>query len=205
MDRLPTVKRAIISMAVLGLGSSACKGGQSKDESPPPRQRVDAVEAAAKPTVDLAGFCDERPSVDEAKSFAMPPLDGGSAPAAAGWRWINVWATWCKPCVEELPLLAGWQEKLERDRVSLDVVFLSVDDAASDIDVFRKEHPAAPESLRLDSRDNLGPWLETLGLGESTALPIQLFIDDAGKLRCTRLGPVSERDYDTIVALVREG
>jgi thiol-disulfide isomerase/thioredoxin len=205
MDRLSSVRRTLPIVALAGVVIQAgCKGGSGGD-TPPPRRRVDAVEAPSKPKVDLAGFCDERPSLDEAKTFAMPALDGKPMGPTSSWRWINVWATWCKPCVEELPLLAGWRTTLERDRVPLDIVFLSVDESADLIEQFRTTHPETPASEHIAEPDALAPWLEALGLGESTALPIQLFVDPDDKLRCVRLGQVSERDYDTVVALVREG
>ena len=37
---------------------------------------------------------------------------------------INVWATWCGPCVEEFPIIMGLAEKHEED---LDVMFISGD------------------------------------------------------------------------------
>lgn len=206
MDRLSPLRSAAIVGVVMVVGSPGCKGGAGDGETPPPRRRVDAVEAASKPRVDLDGFCDERPSTTDAKDFAMPALaDGAATRSRERWQWVNVWATWCKPCIEELPLLGGWRAALQQDRVPLEIVFLSVDDTADAVAEFRTEHPDAPESHRIADRDGLAPWLGTLGLGESTALPIHLFVDPEGKLRCVRLGQVGERDYETIAALVREG
>ena len=31
--------------------------------------------------------------------------DGGASPSASAWTWLNLWATWCTPCVEEMDLL----------------------------------------------------------------------------------------------------
>ena len=33
----------------------------------------------------------------------------------AGWRWVNLWATWCTPCVEEMALLRQWRDGFARD------------------------------------------------------------------------------------------
>ena len=40
---------------------------------------------------------------------------------------VNVWATWCEPCVEELPLLASVHRELQGPRFS--VLAISVDSA----------------------------------------------------------------------------
>lgn len=202
MDRLSTLIGTIACISLSGTG--ACKDA-GDGEAPPPRRRVDAVQAKAEPKTDLAGFCDHRAEGDDARSFSMPTLAGGSVPSSTGWQWVNVWATWCKPCVEELPLLKGWRSRFEEDRLPLDVVFLSVDDAQDEVDAFRSAHPQAPESHRIADREALGPWLTALGLGESTALPIHLFVDPEGKLRCVRLGQIGDRDYDNVAVLVREG
>lgn len=182
----------------------ACDDGSSKDAAPTPRRRVDAVPAKAKPKVDLQGFCDHRFEGAEAKPFALPELAEGKAQGGQGWRWVNVWATWCKPCIEELPLIDGWRDRFRKDGVSLELVFVSVDESADDIEAFRQKHPKTPEGARIADHEALGPWLQSLGLGESTALPIHLFVDPQDKLRCIRLGQVNERDYDNVAGLVSQ-
>lgn len=50
---------------------------------------------------------------------------------------INFWASWCPPCVEEMPSL----EKLHRalDGKGLEIVGVSVDESLEDIEKFRSE------------------------------------------------------------------
>ncbi len=51
---------------------------------------------------------------------------------------LNFWATWCAPCVEEMPSL----EKLHRTlgEKGLQVIAVSVDERREDIESFREEH-----------------------------------------------------------------
>ncbi len=60
--------------------------------------------------------------------FSLPALDGGLAGPAA-WRGrtvvLNVWATWCPPCREEIPSLQRLSDQLGEERFL--VVGLSVD------------------------------------------------------------------------------
>ena len=51
---------------------------------------------------------------------------------------LNFWATWCPPCVEEMPSLQRLQDLLEDD--GLKVVAVSVDERYSDIPPFVAEH-----------------------------------------------------------------
>ena len=51
---------------------------------------------------------------------------------------LNFWATWCPPCVEEMPSLQRLQDLLGED--GLKVVAVSVDERYSDIPPFVAEH-----------------------------------------------------------------
>lgn len=191
MDRLPT-------LILLGL-LPACDGGGNKPP-PPPASRFDAVAAAPKKEANIADFCEEQPN----KPFAWPELDGPE-PAHAGWRWVNVWATWCGPCVEEMPRLAGWESKLTAEGSAVDVQFLSVDDAASKVTEFRAAHPGSPEGPRMKDVAALSPWLASVGLDDTAALPIHIFVDPQDQIRCVRMGSVSEHDYDVIKKVIAGG
>lgn len=197
MDRL--------SLVIVAALAGGCDGDGKAAPSDAGRSRVDVVTAKG-PKVDIAGFCDVQADATTAKPMVFPALDGAAAPGkASGWRWINVWATWCKPCIEELPMLAALRSKFDGDHLPLELVFLSVDAAADDVTAFRKAHPDAPEGLRIKDANGLGAWLQSIGLDEGSVLPIHLFVDGEQKIRCVRMGAVSERDYDTVRGLVRAG
>ncbi len=194
MDRLsPVGPLALITL----LG--ACSG-ETKTEKPtqPAPSRVDAVVAAPKKAVSTEGFCDSNPK----KPFAMPPLDGAAPAAATTWRWVNVWATWCGPCVEEMPRVAGWEAKLNAEGTPMDLEFLSVDATADDVTKFRSAHPDAPQGSRLQNLDQLSPWLASIGLDDNAVLPLQLFVNPAGELACVRMGAVSDDDYEIVKAVL---
>jgi thiol-disulfide isomerase/thioredoxin len=196
MDRLSTLIFAVVLGACDGGGEAPTKGAGDP--------RVDAV--AKKATkVDLEGFCDVHAPAATAKSIVLPELSGSAPPAASGWRWINVWATWCKPCIEELPMLAKLRDRFAGDHLPLELVFLSVDGTADDVASYRKAHPDTPDSLQIKDAATLGAWLQSVGLSEDSALPIHLFVDDAQKIRCVRMGGVAEHDYDVVRGMVRQG
>ena len=188
MDRLPLV--------VLFL--AACEGGENKPP-PPPATRFDAVAAAPTKEANTAEFCEARPN----KPFAFPELDGPApAPPLSGWRWINVWATWCGPCVEEMPLISSWETKLSAEGAQVDLQFLSVDDTADKVTTFRGTHPSTPESARIKSLDLLSPWLGSVGLDDSAVLPLHLFVNPKGDLTCVRMGSVGDADYEVVKAVL---
>lgn len=201
MDRLSTLVLGA-ALAILAALAAGCD-----DDAPVAKSggsRVDAVVAKA-PKVDLEGFCDVHADAKTARSMVLPELAEAPPASSPGWRWINVWATWCRPCVEELPLLDGLRARFAADHLPLQLQFLSVDAGAEEVDAFRKAHPNTPASLRIKDAGTLAQWLGAIGLDASTALPIHLFVDGEGKIRCVRMGAVEASHYDTVRGMVRAG
>ena len=97
---------------------------------------------------------------------------------------IDVWASWCAPCVESIPRLVALSERY-RD-APFDLVGLSVDRGGwDDIDPFLERRPeinykvAVPHpapAFQLDTLVDLAP------LGEVAVLPTFFVIDPKGRL-----------------------
>lgn len=198
MDRLSSVAAAL---ALTGL-VSGCGSDKPESSSTGARSRFEAVEAQADPRFAPDQFC-ENWQADGGPAFSFPPLAGGAAaPAAGPIRWVNVWATWCKPCIEEFPRIADWKAKLDATGNPVDVVFVSVDAADVDLGEFTKAHPEVEGTLRIGDPEGLSGWLTGLGLPANAVLPIHLFVDAAGRLRCVRMGGVGAEDYAGVEAVV---
>lgn len=196
MDRLSNLIGALAALSL------ACSG--EAPPAAPARSRVDAVVAAPPADPALGDFCEARPAAAEAPLLVLPELDGAlAAPELQGrWTWVNVWATWCGPCVEEMPRLAGWPDKLRQDGAELQLVFLSTDLEAAQLDVFRKRNAWAPPSLRMKDGGAAPTWVEGLGLGLAPVLPLHLFVNPEGKVVCARSGSVQSDAYAAVKALV---
>jgi thiol-disulfide isomerase/thioredoxin len=190
MDRLSAL---IIASAVL-----AC---DDRTADRPVAGRTDTTKVAQKP-VSTDAFCDVHFVGTSGPTFTLPPLTRGTLAASApGWRWINVWATWCKPCVEEMARLAAWRTKLG---ASYELAFISVDDNDADLDAFRRAHANAPESPRLANPAKQADWLASLGLDGGAPVPIHIFVEPHGHVRCARAGSVRETDFPAIQKLLAE-
>lgn len=113
---------------------------------------------------------------------------------------VNFWATWCGPCVDELPILAELAQRY-RD-AGLVVVAASVDDARS---------RDAVEAFARKSARGLEVWIgadeadmEALGLG-GNAVPATLLLDRGGRVARRMQGAVSRGDLDPMIhELLRE-
>ncbi len=89
---------------------------------------------------------------------------------------INFWATWCKPCVEEMPYVQGLVEHFSEDELSLTLVSL---DFKKDVETkylsFLNEHKLRGNNIvLLDGKYN--DWIEKVDDTWSGAIPITLII-----------------------------
>jgi thiol-disulfide isomerase/thioredoxin len=180
-------------LSALILVLAAC----STEKSAPPESRVNAAKTTQKKT-DTAAFCDKQWPAETAPAFTTPELaDKSQLPSSAKWRWINVWATWCPPCLEELPRLVKWQRTMP-----FELQIVSVDETDDDVTAYRKLHPDTPPSKRLAKPDAQGTWYAQLGLDAAAPIPIHIFVDTSNKVRCVRAGGVREADKAVVDALL---
>ena len=194
MDRL----HALVIVAALG-------GCETKKQEEP-ASRVNGAKVQPKQAATVEAFCDAHEPEAKAPAFEWPKLVGAGAPGkAAGWRWVNVWATWCKPCVEEIPRLVAWRDKLAAAGTKLELVLVSVDEDEADVTAFRKAHPNVPATLRLaDATKAMYPWFKTAGLTGEPPIPVHMFVAPSGKVRCARAASVREQDYAVVEKLFAE-
>lgn len=172
-----------------------------------PIGRFEAVKATRRgPQLDA--FCDVRTAPDAvatARAFAWPPLSAATpAPApATTWRWINVWATWCEPCIEEMPRIVGWKDRLARDGVPVDLVLLSADASDDVVTRWRAAHAGTPESLRLSDPGQMSAFFQSVGLDAAPPIPIHVFVDPQQRVRCARAGAINDDHYAAVAAILR--
>ena len=196
MDRLPAL---IVLAALLG----ACDDKKGDATAPP--SRVDVSKVGAQKGATVEAFCDVYTPGDRGPMFAWPALDG-EAPGRTGrgWRWVNVWATWCKPCIEEMLRLLAWREQLVTSGRALDVQFVSTDETAEAVTTFRQEHPTTPPSVRLADPAARAAWWKELGLDGDPPIPIHIFVAPSGHVRCVRAGGIRDQDRAIVERLLAE-
>jgi thiol-disulfide isomerase/thioredoxin len=135
--------------------------------------------------------------IDKTLPEAALPLVGGGQWRIAELKGkrtlINVWATWCKPCMMELPELQKIYDRI-KDRTDVAVVSFNVDSQSGLVGPFLKEKGFTfPVTLAFDY------WL-ALNDGEMS-LPTNWIVDGRGVARETSQGfGSSERWADEIAA-----
>lgn len=116
----------------------------------------------------------------------------GHAEAMTRWRGrvvvVNFWATWCAPCVEEMPLLQSVQDEYDSRGVS--VVGLGID-SPSALRQFRDQHRL---SLPLYAAGATGSELGRVLGNPAGALPFTVVIGRDGRIVASRLGQLKAAD-----------
>lgn len=109
---------------------------------------------------------------------------------------LNVWATWCLPCREEMPTLDRLQALLGGP--DFEVVALSIDQGGL---------PAVKAFFERTGIRHLRPYLDAAGAALSTlattGVPLTLLVDRSGREIGRKLGPAAWDD-PAVVGLLRE-
>jgi thiol-disulfide isomerase/thioredoxin len=177
--------------------AAGCDNPDSAASAP---ARVVAVKASAKSDVSPEEFCDTLPG-DKEIPFRLPGSTGGEGPRDGRPTWLVVWATWCKPCIEEMPRLTEWRARLAAEKIDVNLLFLSVDESVEEMEAFRKKHGRIPPSLHLKEADALQPWMQEMGLDPGAGLPFHVFADRKRLVRCVRAASVGENDFPAVKSL----
>ncbi len=105
---------------------------------------------------------------------------GRFADARGKWLLINYWAEWCKPCLEELPELARFQQEHREEVLLLTVNYDGVQGDAL-------QQQITKTGIRLPVL--ISDPAPLLGFPRPSALPTTLVFDPQGVLRQTLQGP----------------
>lgn len=176
---------AVALIAVL----SACAGPGSSTGAAPD-QKVTALRAAAAVAGCPAGTGAALPAV------TLPCLAGGNDVRIASSRparptLVNVWATWCAPCVREVPELV---ELAREGAGKVDILgVLTEDDATNGLEFARQFGMHYPS---VTDRD--GKVMRAFSPGP----PVTLFLDATGKITFVQRGEI--KNSTALRALVRE-
>ncbi len=96
---------------------------------------------------------------------------------------INFWATWCAPCLKELPLFEKLNEEQKDVRVTLVSLDLDLDPNIDKVRSFVARKKIRSEVIILDER-NPNAWIDKVDRSWSGALPATLVINNKnGKRR----------------------
>lgn len=121
-------------------------------------------------------------------AVALPELARGS-PAV-----INLWATWCPPCIREMPVLVAAQQ---RDK-GIRFLFANQGESAATVADFLRTRGLKLDNVLLDTESATARAIGSAGM------PTTLFFDAQGQLVDAHLGAVSEASLAEKLAKIRK-
>lgn len=104
-------------------------------------------------------------------------------------RVINVWATWCVPCVVEFPDLVATNLQFRHRDFELVTVAAEYPDMEAKVLKFLKEQRASMRNLMFGSTDKYA-LMEAIDPEWSGALPHTLVVDEKGEVIFRKTGPI---------------
>ena len=103
-----------------------------------------------------------------APNFSLPDLDGQMVNLTdykGRVVLLNIWATWCPPCVEEMPSMEKLYQELQGE--GFEILAVSIDESgAQDVLPFMKKHKLSFPVL-IDPKGTLKGLYQTTGVPES--------------------------------------
>jgi cytochrome c biogenesis protein CcmG, thiol:disulfide interchange protein DsbE len=118
---------------------------------------------------------------------AKPGLASGDL-AGGGPRLLNIFASWCVPCITEVRVLNA----LERQGVAIDGI--AVRDRPEDVARFLAEHGDPYQRIGSDPQSAVQIALGSAGVPES------FVVDGQGVIRYQHIGPIAASDMPKILA-----
>jgi thiol-disulfide isomerase/thioredoxin len=168
---------ALLALVAFAAGLLLSRSGQEPDSPPLPSQAA------------------------VGRLLSLPLLDPAGSQETTLARWqgkpliVNFWATWCPPCLTEMPVFSRLQEKHR----AVQFVGIAID-TPQNVQAFAAAHPMSYPLL-------LGSEEATSLLGElgndRNGLPFTLVIDAAGRVRHVKLGGLSEAETEGIIAALK--
>ena len=101
---------------------------------------------------------------------------------------VNFWATWCPPCVKELPMLSEFAAK--QGSQGIQVIGLAVDKPEAVLRFLQRQPVQFPVAMAMQGGLGLSRALGNLQGG----LPFTVLFDDKGQVRQRKIGELSGED-----------
>lgn len=196
---------ALLAAAALVLAACGSAQGAGSKVSEPPTSSGTVVPGGASAPADLVAEAalapcpssdpDVAPVPDGLPDLTLPCLGQGPAVRLAGLRGtplvVNLWASWCKPCRAELPLLA----QLDASTSAVQLLGIDVEDDASSAVSLLIDTGVHYPSVR-DTGRATQPSLRWVGL------PMTVLVGADGVVRHVERAPITSQEQ--LDALVQE-
>jgi cytochrome c biogenesis protein CcmG/thiol:disulfide interchange protein DsbE len=131
-------------------------------------------------------------------AFGLPPAVAGKAGlrsddlSTGQPRLVNIFASWCVPCIAEAPVLA----QLRKQGVPIDGI--AIRDKPQDVAGFLADRGDPYERIGSDDNSRVQMALGSAGVPES------FVVDGRGIIRFQHIGPILDKDIPAVLAALEQ-
>ena len=150
--------------------------------------------AAYQLTQPKDDFIESRMIGEALPYFELPPAMEGTPGVSSGTfadgqpRLLNIWASWCLPCIAEAPHLESLKQQ------GADIVGVAIRDRPEDVARFLAQHGNPYSRI---GRDDLSEVQLAIG---SSGVPETFVIDGRGVIRYQHIGDIRASDVPKLLA-----
>lgn len=182
-----------LRIAVAFAGAICFLAGCKPEPASPPTAAAPAVSAvaasAAAPPAQPSGVKDApKPAYPKLNVKTFDGQDFDLAAHRGKWVVVNFWATWCNPCLKEIPDL----DAMDKAREDVTVIGLAYEEIErADMEAFLKDHPMSYPIALIDVYEPPADFDTPRGL------PMTYLIAPDGKVVARHLGPVTSQQLSS--------
>lgn len=179
---------ALLALVLAGCGQP--DAGAPAAPSSPPQAAAPADAPDTAPDAATGGAVAKTADMPRFQAKAVDGREYDLASHRGQWVVVNFWATWCGPCLQEMPELSA----LHAMRGNVEVVGLAYEDIEPDeMRAFLDKHPVAYPIVILD------PYNPPADFATPRGLPMTYLIAPDGKVARQFLGPVDAQKIEQAI------